>query len=535
VPGPTEAGPLPRPSLARPVAAAHPVEAPPNAQPFRMFHDLAVRLDPQQNTLYGDDRIGISRVPDNGQVAFHLHPDLRVRAVWCESQLVPAERDGSLVRVDLGGLGGQPTRLRVRYDGPIPTASGQPPTQGVYLYDDVFWHPNHLGEHGESRLEATMPDQWAATASAHEEAVTTDKSSRVYVWDTPWAGTGFSLAAAQYKCQHEARGAQQFRTFLCPDSAADAKKLIDESASVMRFFEPLFGPFPYDHLDIVESRTAAATGGAPAVVLFDSSAVSDARHLDAFMAHQIAHGWWAGAIGGYGSNDLWYESFSQFSADLYTQGAPDSTAAAASRNAILADWRAQVGEAGACPVAECTDADEAAVRQIVAYRKGAFVLHMLRDRLGDEVFFNGMRRFVADNEGSLATWADAEDAFERASGHDLSGFFEQWLERGDAPSLALRDVTVEPVANGYKVSGKLHQVQSGAPYSLQVPLTIQTAGGPCQVETGQAAQGFECVVPDAVKQVTIDPQARLFRLTTDEESWVAPSPPQPPPATLLMS
>ena len=57
------------------------------------------------------------------------------------------------------------------------------------------------------------------------------------------------------------------------------------------------------------------------------------------------------------------------------------------------------------------------------YQKGAWVLHMLRSNLGDEVFFRGIRNYYEAHKNSTATTEDLRAALEKASGKDLQQLF----------------------------------------------------------------------------------------------------------------
>jgi aminopeptidase N len=61
------------------------------------------------------------------------------------------------------------------------------------------------------------------------------------------------------------------------------------------------------------------------------------------------------------------------------------------------------------------------------YQKGAWVLHMLRKRIGDERFFRGLRDYYHAHAGANATTEDLRDALEKASGQNLHDFFTRWI------------------------------------------------------------------------------------------------------------
>ena len=66
-------------------------------------------------------------------------------------------------------------------------------------------------------------------------------------------------------------------------------------------------------------------------------------------------------------------------------------------------------------------------RRAVQYGKGALFLDHLRQELGDDAFWAGVKRYTRGHAGGTVTSADLQVALEKASGRDLSGDFERWV------------------------------------------------------------------------------------------------------------
>jgi len=70
-----------------------------------------------------------------------------------------------------------------------------------------------------------------------------------------------------------------------------------------------------------------------------------------------------------------------------------------------------------------------------SYQKGAWVLHMLRNRMGDEAFFTGLRLYYSRYRDSNALTADFMRVMEEVSGTPLDQFFNQWIFVAGQPDL----------------------------------------------------------------------------------------------------
>ena len=67
------------------------------------------------------------------------------------------------------------------------------------------------------------------------------------------------------------------------------------------------------------------------------------------------------------------------------------------------------------------------VRRAVQYGKGALFLDHMRQVLGDDAFWAGVKRYTRAHAGGTVTTADLKAAMEAASGRDLSGDFARWV------------------------------------------------------------------------------------------------------------
>ena len=75
---------------------------------------------------------------------------------------------------------------------------------------------------------------------------------------------------------------------------------------------------------------------------------------------------------------------------------------------------------------------------ILSYEKGAWVLHMLRGVLGDDVFFEGIRRYYRLYQGGNAASEDFKKVMESTGGTTLGEFFHEWLYQPGWPEYRIR-------------------------------------------------------------------------------------------------
>ncbi|HEX8493207.1 MAG TPA: M1 family aminopeptidase [Pyrinomonadaceae bacterium] len=72
------------------------------------------------------------------------------------------------------------------------------------------------------------------------------------------------------------------------------------------------------------------------------------------------------------------------------------------------------------------------------YKKGALIVHMLRETVGDEMFWKTLNRYLIENQYRSVVTADLQRAFEQTTGQELDWFFDQWVYRAGYPELRVR-------------------------------------------------------------------------------------------------
>jgi aminopeptidase N len=117
------------------------------------------------------------------------------------------------------------------------------------------------------------------------------------------------------------------------------------------------------------------------------------------------------------------------------------------------------------------------------YLKGGYVLHMLREQIGDEAFFKTLKTYVQRFSNKNARTADFEAVTVEVSGKDLSGFFDQWLRRADLP-----DISITWSQQGETVQTLICQ-RSGKPFALALPVSLAPVAQ--QTPEAQTVQGVK--------------------------------------------
>jgi aminopeptidase N len=146
------------------------------------------------------------------------------------------------------------------------------------------------------------------------------------------------------------------------------------------------------------------------------------------IAHELAHQWWGNMVTCHAWTEFWLnEGFATYMAAAYREhrvGRETYLKDIASMKARYEEVRARGNDRPLIfPSWDRPTADD----RTIVYQKGAYVLHELREMVGDAAFWAGIRRYTTDHFGKSVTTADFHIAMERASGMDLRAFFDRWV------------------------------------------------------------------------------------------------------------
>ena len=150
-----------------------------------------------------------------------------------------------------------------------------------------------------------------------------------------------------------------------------------------------------------------------------------------------------------------------------------------------------------------------------SYPKGAWVLHMLRERIGDQAFFMGITNYLKNKRFGSVQSADLQHELEAVSGQSLRGFFARWVHQAGHPEL---HTTIRWDGRAKRLRIVFEQRQRHTRqlplYDLSIEVALRKAGGKvAQLHTvrltGKRAE-LTVPAPERPEVVEIDPGMKLF-------------------------
>ncbi len=327
---------------------------------------------------------------------------------------------------------------------------------------------------------------------------------------SPWL---YSLGVAHFVVHYDApvKGVQLSFWAFPQDTDKGLTALERDARGAFEFFSENVGPYAYQKLAHVE---AAGMGGGTehaTNIFYGEKSVTAGS---APVVHETAHQWFGDAVTESDWNDVWLsEGFATYFTLLYAEHAAGRDAFVdglrRSRDRVLQLEKTQPNT----PVVHVNfdESKPAGPNNQLVYQKGSWALHMLREQIGTDAFWRGIRLYYQAHMNGVASTADLRGAMERASGQDLSWFFKQWLTRSGVPSVA---GTWRYDAAARQVVVTIRQAQTADPYRFQMGVgVVQTAGALPRVVQAQVAerQTLITIPADAAPaSVVFDPNVALL-------------------------
>lgn len=331
---------------------------------------------------------------------------------------------------------------------------------------------------------------------------------------SPWL---YVLAAAKFAVQYvDEFDHKSIQTWVYhQDRDAGFYDFAVPTRQALEFFSSYVGPFAYEKLANIQSNSVGGGMEAASAILYGDDSVTGQRtaRWRSIIVHELAHQWFGNSVTEASWDDVWLsEGFATYFTQLFFEYADGHDVFVkrmiAARDRIF-EFHAE--DPGYRIVHDNLD-DMSKVTTRQTYDKGAWILHMLKNEIGDESWWLGIRNYYRKNMNSHATTEDFRFEMETACGCDLGQFFDQWLYQGGNVVLG-GEWHYDESSSTLQIS--ILQLQNGGfSFSVDVEVGVYTSDDPVPSVhrldlTGKSGR---LSIPLAVKpeKVVVDPRTVLL-------------------------
>ncbi|MEZ4853026.1 M1 family aminopeptidase [Flavobacterium sp.] len=494
------------------------------------YHELDLLVDPSFYYISGTVTTTFTALEDMNTITFDLDNALTVSNVMMNGNSLSFTQPASneLVITFLSTItSGSSATLAITYAGAPPAngfgsfaTSTHAGTPVMWTLSEPFgardWWPCKQDLNDKINtidVYLTTPTVYQAVSNGMEQsAIDNGNGTKTTHFHHSYPIPAYLIAIAVTNYQIYTQTAGTTTTFpivnyFYPENYTSAQASCAVTPSIMNLFETLFEPYPFKNEKYGHAQFGWGGGMEHTTVSFMGGW---SRGL---IAHELAHQWFGDKITCGTWKDIWLnEGFAEYLAGLVVENFDGATSFVAWKNSKINNITSQPNGA-----VYLTDAEAENVNRIfsgrLTYNKGSMVVHMLRWKMGDTAFFQGVQNYLADTNlaYAYAVTNDLIPHLEAAYGSSLTEFFNDWLYNQGYPSYT---ITAQNWGVG-QVKITVTQTQSHASVSyFEMPLEIRLTDAlnnthDVVVNNTYNGQEFIVSVPFVATGVIFDPNKHI--------------------------
>ena len=336
-------------------------------------------------------------------------------------------------------------------------------------------------------------------------------------------------------------GPTQIRVIATKGKAKLGRYALEATAQILQYYNDYFGvAYPLPKLDQI--ALPGGFGGAmenwggityyESTLLFDpkNSSADTKQNIYEVLAHEMAHQWFGDLVTMAWWDNLWLnEGFASWMGTKCTAHFnpqwevwlrrnlprdPTRRVGIAKEQAMESDARSTT-HAIQQPIA--TEAEANSAFDDITYKKGQSFLRMLESFLGEDVFRDGIRRYIAAHKYSNSTTADLWNALSEASKKPVGEIAAGWTEQPGFPLVRVKreaEGKVRLTQERFAVNFK-----NAPPLQWKIPLTYSLVGeAPATLLMTSKIGNLQNIPADRALKLNVN-GAGNYRVEYDEPSW----------------
>jgi aminopeptidase N len=281
-----------------------------------------------------------------------------------------------------------------------------------------------------------------------------------------------------------------------------------KTPEILGYFSTLFEPYPYSNEKYGHAQFGWGGG-------MEHTTVSFMQNFSrGLIAHEMAHQWFGDKITCGTWKDIWLnEGFATYLASLVIEHFDGQTAFIADKTSMINNITSSLNGAVYLTDEQALDVNRVFSGRLT-YNKGAMVLNMLRFKLGDAIFFQGIKNYLADVNFAYkyAITSDLQTHLEAVYGSSLAEFFNDWIYNQGYPKYT---ITVQNIATGQvRITVNQTTTDTSVPFfEMPVPIRLTGVGTLSQdvvVDNTFNGEQFTVSVPFSVTGVQFDPKKDII-------------------------
>ena len=491
---------------------------------------IHARLNPDAHEVSATATIAFKILEDTDVVVFALSENLSVQKITTPDGIeVEFGQDESgpgmlSVRFPKPLAAGSTTTIKVEYSGGFDKdrysrsysrdeASAYIGLEGTYLLYSAKWFPvnKFLVDRSTAEIEVTVPLGFTAVGPGTQLPVTTKGVTESFGWSAKTPILPNAIVAGRYFEKSVKNGDFTVDCFSREDHVAAIQKQADLLTKIMDYYNKTFGPpASGQRVRLVEvDDKLAGQPGMMGTVFITHRELSDSLLTERQLARRAAYQWWMETVGVQSTEDLWLvDGMSYYAAALYLgkSGGPPAFKEELNNLAVLGlKFESRSAVRVGIGLGYRTEPYESVVAG-----KGAWILHMLRQLVGENKYAELVRQYIKDYSATGGGTAGFRKIAESSYGKELGWFFAEWLDAIGVPDLQT-DYVVFKTADGFRVTGSIKQDRDLFRMPLEIDVVTKGKDERGAIDLNGKSTAFDINTFTLPTKVVLDPDQKILR------------------------
>ena len=488
-----------------------------------LSHSITVNILPETGQIHVLDSINIPAHSDIKDIkTFSLNEKLKL--LNSSAPLTPIRENTTQnafgVRANSYALKTPVKKLTIEYSGPLNKPGSDEnfaaiTPNGVFLSKTNLWFAVSDTELVQFNLTVNLPGDWLSMSQGARTSHSRSNDIRSSSWQETNPQDDIYIFANRLFEQREERNGIAAIVLTAQEDPELAKRYIDATFDYIKMYSDLIGDYPYKKFAVVEGFEGNGYGF-PSFTMLGPRVIRFPFILYTSYPHEIVHNWWGNGVYVDEESGNWSEGLTAYLSDHLLK--EQRGQGADYRRDTLQKYNNFVQTEKEFPLNEFRFRHSQA-SSAIGYGKTLMLFHMLRMKLGDDIFKQGLKTFYSKHKFQTASYDDIQNVYEQLSKRSLQGFFEQWTKRVGAPGLKISNIEQHRNKDGHII--ELTIEQTGDIYNLQVPISLWNKDDGLHhqdiVNIDKKKTSIKLNSAKEIATLQIDPQFDVFRRLEQSE------------------